>query len=56
MEKPLYDLNALLQALEICDKNIKAFEGGIEREKERKKEYLFYIKEHKRYQEYLENK
>lgn len=54
MKKPMYDLSALIAAIDICDKNIAAFEDGIKAEKKKKSEYKFFIKEHEKYNKYLE--
>lgn len=50
MEKPKYNKDALMRAIDKCDTNIKAFEEGIQKEMNYKRELQGYVAEHERYE------
>jgi len=55
MEKPPYNYQALQKELKRIEKNIELFENEIKKEKERRIEIEFYIKQHERYRKWQIN-
>lgn len=50
MDKPKYEKDALVKAMNKCDTNIKAFEEGIQKEMNYKRELQTYVAEHEEYE------
>lgn len=50
MSKPAYEKESLLKAIDKCDSNIKAFEDGIQKEMQYKRELQGYLAEHEVYE------
>jgi hypothetical protein len=52
MEKPPYDYQALQKEIKRIDKNVEILETEVKKERERRVEIMFYIKEHERYRQH----
>ena len=50
MEKPQYEKDALVKGIAKCEKNIAAFEEGIQKEMNYKRELQGYLAEHEQYE------
>lgn len=50
MKKPPYEKDALVTAIEKCEKNIGLFEEGIQKEMKYKRELQGYLREHEEYE------